>query len=336
MAQTEEEPRDSAAARSPPAAAESGAADGIWQQLKKHVSTLASGDELKAKPCDVASLSTFLFLVTEEMSHKSTFSHLQSVVPLWTEDVMLLNACLCRELAKYTRFLFSEHGLDTSDVLLVSTEVTKQTLRCCIRILPLIDCCNTGLSAQCAASLKCILQQLCSPSTLDNIRVASLSVTGVQGRTQDSHSKCSGYETPGFTGVSGAELPHMHFMRVVQNDDAFQKLRVEDLWKESSGYEELMKRSFLGKDADCDLDAHGQDKDAYVPRVLDHKVDIICGMLEVCVTGLFPMHKLVICSCAISVHLLFIRSQKAIAIRWPSTCRANRQLNVSLFAGVHG
>ncbi|KAL3678030.1 hypothetical protein R1sor_020986 [Riccia sorocarpa] len=116
-----------------------------------------------------------------------------TTVRLNCAEVIQLHNLLTDELQYHTDFLtkpaFTQSQLERCkfDEIIsrnLCLEVITRTLRCCIRILPLVDCFDTSASFRGAGFLVRLMQQLCSPGTLLDILNRSLNGSRCRGKQE--------------------------------------------------------------------------------------------------------------------------------------------------------
>ncbi|CAM6092509.1 unnamed protein product [Calypogeia fissa] len=128
------------------------------------------------------SLSIFLSSAARTMSFSTEVNALSawvgaSAVFLGHKEIAQLHELVVRELKDQTYFLSAlswvcnRHSFEGSSeegnfTMVLNLKAVSQTLRCCIRILPLMDCFDKNASLASTKLLDGILQQLCHPTKL--------------------------------------------------------------------------------------------------------------------------------------------------------------------------
>ncbi|KAG6548181.1 hypothetical protein Mapa_010232 [Marchantia paleacea] len=168
--------------------------------LHRCLSDLALVD-LASKAQLLQSLSAYLSCVASTMSASADDYSLSALVGtlnvrLQNVEVIELHNLLARELKNHTELLAGPHSSshicsnaegDRQDEILSRTlhlEVVSETLRCCIRILPLVDCFDTSVSLRGAALLDSLMQQLCSPARLCETLVRLFKQSGLKEKQE--------------------------------------------------------------------------------------------------------------------------------------------------------
>ncbi|BBN02306.1 hypothetical protein MPTK1_2g14220 [Marchantia polymorpha subsp. ruderalis] len=191
--------------------------------LHRCLSDLALVD-LASKAQLLQSLSAYLSCVASTMSASADDYSLSALVGtlnvrLQNVEVIELHNLLARELKNHTERLAGPHSSshicssaegDRSDEILTRTlhlEVVSETLRCCIRILPLVDCFDTSVSLRGAALLDSLMQQLCSPASLCETLVRLFKHGGL--REKQEFSTISNWRTAKTRGGKNGPLANL-------------------------------------------------------------------------------------------------------------------------------